>query len=304
MLKTLLLPVGDTTRVEKAVSQAVVIAKAFSARTHLLGMIQQSDPEGMHQFIDPVSWRATKNQKQVALTELAAELEAEKISTQLAMLDTSNFKTLIGYIQEGDFDLIIFTDDDQESRRLMRDVLAHTPIPVFIARDQSSNPYKRILLPLDGSQRAECMLSLATTLAQTLNATLLLTHIIKEPEMPRRTSQKNEDVQLAEQLIGRNRQEGERYLNDLSARLPVSSEVHILVHNSVTAALHEFIKQQDVDLVGLCTHGYSGKPEWPFGSIASNLIDYCAISLIVLQDLPSNLPSVEIEASGRPSGGH
>ena len=301
MLKTILVPIGDTVRSENAIHQAVALARAFSSRTSLLGIVRYSDRDSAHQFIDPVSWNTAKSRKHAALSELAARLEARKLPIDLDMLDISTSERFIRYVQDGGFDLILFSEDDQTPRALIRDALAYTTVPVYMARSRSLSLHPRILLPLDGSQRAECMLPLATTMAQTLGATLLLTHIIKEPEMARRTSPNAEDTRLVAQLIERNRQDSTQYLNDLSARLSVPTEVHLVTHRSISTALHDLIKQQNVDLVMLCAHGYSGKPDQPFGSITSNLIDYCATSLIVIQDLPSNLPAIEAEAAGRPA---
>lgn len=299
MLKTILVPIEDITQSEKAIQQVAVIAKAFAAGIHLLGLVQSSSQNSFYQFPDPVSWDAAKKQKKVALNELAVRLEAQEIPTGLEVLDMFNVDTFIRYVQDRDFNLIILSEHYQSNRTLIRDILAYTSVPVFVVRSQLPTQFRRILIPLDGSQRAECILPSATTLAQAMEATLMLTHVVKEPEMPRRTSLNTEDIKLAEQLIKRNQQEGGRYLNDLSERLPVSTERHMIVHNSITLALHEQIKLQSADLVGLCAHGFSGKPDWPFGSITSNLIDYCPTSLIILQDLPCDLPAIEAEVSNR-----
>jgi nucleotide-binding universal stress UspA family protein len=303
MQKTILVPIQDITQSEKAIQQVAVISRAFEAGVHLLGLIQSGSTTGAHQFADPVSWDATRKQKQAALGEIAGKLEAQQIPTGLEMLDMFTLDLFVRYVEDGDFKLIILSEEYQTNRALTRDVLAHTSVPMFIVRSQLPTQFRRILIPLDGSQRAECILPSVTTLAQSMEATLILTHIIQEPEMPRRTSPNAEDIKLAEQLIKRNQQESERYLYDLSERLPVPTETNMVVGSSITTALHEQIKQQDVDLVGLCAHGFSGKPEWPFGSITSNLIDYCPTSLMILQDLPNDLPAVEAEASGRHSGG-
>lgn len=299
MSKTILVPIEDIKQSEKAMLQVAIIARAFSAGIHLLGLVQSSNQNSIYQFADPVSWDATRKQKQAALDEIAATIKAQEIPTALEMLDNFNVDTFIRYVQDRDFDLIVLSEEHQSNRALTRDILSHTSVPVFVVRSRLPTQFRRILIPLDGSQRAECILSSATTLAQAMGATLLLTHVVQEPEMPRRTSLNAEDIQLAEQVIKRNQEEIERYLKDLSERLPVPTETHTLVHSSTPIALHEQIKLQNVDLVALCAHGFSGKPDWPFGSITSNLIDYCPTSLIVLQDLPCDLPAMEAKVSTR-----
>jgi nucleotide-binding universal stress UspA family protein len=205
-------------------SQAAFIARAFSARIHLLGMIYSRSRQRSALKIRIVN--ATKP-KQAVLAELATQLETQGVPTELALLDMPTFETFIRYVQDHDFDLIVFAGDGQMTQMLIPDVLAHISVPVLVARSQPIERFRRILLPLDGSQRAECMMPLVTMLAQTMDTTLLLAHIIKEPEMPRRISLSAEDIQLSEQLIERNRQEGERYLTDLSARVPVATEIYV-----------------------------------------------------------------------------
>lgn len=302
MLKTILVPIGDIKRSKNAIQQAVMLSEGTAARVYLLGLVQHNVPEMLHQFSDPVSWNAVKNQKQADLSELAHQFTSHNVPVEIAMLDAFTDETFIRYMHDHSFDLIVFAEEDRLPRTLIRQTLAHVSVPVYVARCELSAQYRRILIPLDGSKRAESVLPLATTIAQSMNATLLLTHIIKEPDIPRRASPNAEDMLLAEQLTERNRHESEHYLNDLNARLPVDTEIHIRVHDSVPTALHQLIEQQHVDLVVMSAHGFSGKPNQAFGGITSNLIEYCVTPFVILQDLPARLPALEAEVTGRYSG--
>src|SRR3990167_2091993 len=78
---------------------------------------------------------------------------------------------------------------------------------------------RRILVPLDCSPRAECVLPLATALARAHDAELILAHVAPEPEIPRRLPPSAEDLAVVSQLTERNRLEGGRYLGELRERL-------------------------------------------------------------------------------------
>ena len=52
-----------------------------------------------------------------------------------------------------------------------------------------------------------------------------------------------------------------------------------------TAALHNIIDRENIDLVLLSAHGYSGENRWPYGKIALNFIAYGTTPLIIIQDL-------------------
>lgn len=303
MPQTILVPIGDPAQTEHAIQQAASLAQMYPAGIVLLGLGQNIEHGATYQFTDPVIWNARKNQMQVALAERAAELEGQGIAVETVMLDIAKPEIFIRYVTSGVFEMMVVADADPLPRAMVRDVLAHSSVPIYIARPQRSGTFRRVMLPLDGSQRAECVVPLATRLTQIMSATLLLAHVVKEPEMPRRPSPNAEDMRLVEQVVARNREESERYLNELSARLPVTSEVHILTKNNVDTALHDLVREQSVDLVALCAHGFSGEPEHPLGGTASNLIDHSMTSLLVLQDLPAAPPSIEETQIHRPLGG-
>ncbi|MBK8020021.1 MAG: universal stress protein [Chloroflexi bacterium] len=288
---------------ETAVQQAATVAEAFSGKVTLLGMLQPGEQAEAQGFIDPVAWNAARTRKHAALTEVVARLEGQGVPVEMEMLDVSSAMQVLRHVDAGHFDLVVVSEQDAVLRAMLREMLTYSSTPICVARGPAGTRFRRIMVPLDGSQRAECMLPLATTLAQSLGATLLLTHIIKEPEMPQRMSHKAEDIQLVEQLLDRSQQESERYLNELVARLPVPAETYIAVHQSIATALQDVIRQQAIDLVAVCAHGYVGLPEQPLGGITNSLLEASPASVLIRQDLPSALPQAEFEANGRHPGG-
>ena len=92
--------------------------------------------------------------------------------------------------------------------------------------------YRRILIPLDGSQRAECVLPMASALARFHEAQILLAHVVGRPEMPRRTPPSREDVEVADRLVERNQAEAIQYLNDLRSQLSGEVQARVLGQQS------------------------------------------------------------------------
>jgi nucleotide-binding universal stress UspA family protein len=276
--------VGDTHQSRNAIRQAAAIAKAFSARLDLLGMVQPS----ITRFADPVIWNTARSEKHRAFSEVAAGLEAQQVRTQLTILDTFLIQKFMRYLDDHAFDLIVISDEDRVIRTLMRDVLAHTSVPVLFAHNGVSAPIRRILVPLDGSRRAECVLPIATVLAQSMGASLLLAHIMDRPEaLPEGASAAD-----AEQIDAQEYESCMRYLSDLSRRVAVPAEIINVPHTSVAGGLQDLIKRERVDLVTLSAHGSSGKPDQFVGSVTGSLIDHAPASLLVLQDLPHQLSVV------------
>jgi nucleotide-binding universal stress UspA family protein len=281
MLNKILLPVGDTHQSRNAIRQAAAITRAFSARLDLLGMVQPS----ITRFADPVIWNTARIEKNQSFNDVAAGLQAQSVETHLTILDTLLIQRFMRFLDDHAFDLIVVSDEDRVIRTLMRDVLAHTSVPVLFAHNRVSTPIRRILVPLDGSRRAECVLPIATVLAQSLGASLLLAHIMDRPaalpEGALEADAAHIDVQEHESCM--------RYLRDLSDRVSVPTEIINVPHTSVAGGLQDLIKRERVDLVTLSAHGSSGKPDQFVGSIAGSLIDHAPVSRLVLQDLPHQL---------------
>ena len=80
---------------------------------------------------------------------------------------------------------------------------------------------------------------------------------------------------------------------------------HLQVSDNAAATLHELVAQENIDLVVLSAHGYSGGTKWPYGSVALNFIVYGATPLLIVQDLSQDeLESTQAEMATREHQGH
>jgi nucleotide-binding universal stress UspA family protein len=57
-----------------------------------------------------------------------------------------------------------------------------------------------------------------------------------------------------------------------------------LVSGDVTTALHELADSEEVDLVMLAAHGYSGAPRRTYGSVTTSFVAYGSTPLFIVQD--------------------
>jgi nucleotide-binding universal stress UspA family protein len=149
--------------------------------------------------------------------------------------------------------------------------------------------YQRILVALDGSQRAEIVLPIITQLAHFHKSEIHLVQIVQTPEMARQMPPTREDIELSNSLVARNREEARLYLEQVKSRSyleGISVQTHLITSDNVIVALHQLVEQEHIDLVALCAHGYSGNHQWPYGSTVHNFILYGTTSLLIVQDLP------------------
>jgi nucleotide-binding universal stress UspA family protein len=146
--------------------------------------------------------------------------------------------------------------------------------------------YRRVLVPLDGSERAELVIPVVAALAARHQCELVLAHVVLRPELPRRATASTDDHALAEAVAERNSAEAARYLAEVHQRLTLPATTRLLVSDHVANALEELAAQEQVDLVALTAHGHSGGMARPFGSLAIHFIAYGNTPLLVVQDLP------------------
>jgi nucleotide-binding universal stress UspA family protein len=130
---------------------------------------------------------------------------------------------------------------------------------------------------------------MAAHLAREQRAELLIAHVIKPPELPRRTPLSVQDRTLVEQVIESNRSDASQYLNALKTSLDCQVDTCLLVGDSVAESLYTLIEQERIDLVLMNAHGLGGSPRWPYGNVAVNFLAYSTVPLLIIQDFARDL---------------
>jgi nucleotide-binding universal stress UspA family protein len=140
--------------------------------------------------------------------------------------------------------------------------------------------YKKILVPLDGSELAKKALDHAEKLAKTFDAEIILFQVV--PFMPIYGS-----PELVTPLIVDEKQKEavERYLANLAEEMKergykVSAMVKI--GQQVAVEIIDFAKEIGVDLIVMCTHGRSGITRWVLGSVAHKVLTRAETPILLI----------------------
>jgi nucleotide-binding universal stress UspA family protein len=147
---------------------------------------------------------------------------------------------------------------------------------------------RRILVPLDGSQRTESVLPTAARLALAHGAELLLVHVVQEP-IATALLHAAEGIDLAQTLASRLETAARRYLEQLQRQLALQGlTAHSVVgrHANTHQCLLEISQREQADLIVLSAHGSACDSARAFGSVTTYLLTYSPVPLLVLQDLP------------------
>ena len=141
---------------------------------------------------------------------------------------------------------------------------------------------QRILVPLDGSERAERGLAMAARLARGSGGALIIARIVNTPPFP--LAPYGEPAQIALALIDTAREEADEYLKRVTAR-PELAGIAIetrAIEGHVTAGILDIARDEQCDLIVICTHGYSGINRWRLGRVAAQVARHAPTPVLVV----------------------
>lgn len=320
-IRHVLVPLDGSPLAECALPWAVAVAQALGARMTLLRVLERpaiSSATSHHH--DAVDWEMRRAEAQSQLSRIDRDLKARGLTLTVELTEGRPAEQIINFARAQHVDLIVLSSHGEggltgwalSSTALM--VIARTHASLLVVPAHSAEGQRvgelrlrRVLVPLDCSPRAECVLPLATALARAHDAALILAHVVPEPEVPRRLPPSAEDLAVASQLTERNRREGERYLGGLRDRL-VEQKVRVgtrLVASSRRAqAIRAMADDADVELVMVSAHGRTGDARDRYGNVAARLFEQATRPLIVLQDLGPRREPTPTEEAAESRPGH
>jgi nucleotide-binding universal stress UspA family protein len=288
MFDSILVLLDSKSRHTSIAQYAIDFADTTNSKVKLAYMMDAHDAGGST-FTDPVAWGLLKAEASDMLEQLTAQLTSREVEVTTTVLDNQPMEALGQQIDLSDVGLIIIAKPSGNISDKLYTLMRTTAIPMLYIPEagtfQSTQP--KILVPLDGSQRAEVTLPLIQYLGTELTSHTVLAHIVQPPSGIYSQGVQNGERDLIVQLIEKGREKATQYLHDFAARFHTPTDTKVVINSNIATSIHQLIDDEDIDLVVLSAHGESGEPKWPFGSIAHNLISYAAVPVLVVQDLPN-----------------
>jgi len=149
--------------------------------------------------------------------------------------------------------------------------------------------YKRIMVPLDGSKLAECVLPHLETVVKGCRSPeveVIVVRAVEPLSVPYgREVAKFTSLEQVEAFETHQKAEAEKYLKEIVARLRktgVKARADI-VYGKAVDALSDYAAKNKVDLVLIATHGRSGVSRWVWGSVASRLIRSVRVPVLMVR---------------------
>lgn len=315
MFKRILIPLDGSDLAERVLPHAIALAKSNQAEFFLLRVVDPIGAETRPRVVDPLDWNFRMVEAEGYLKGIAAGLAEQGLDVQSEVREGRAADIIIEYAHEHKMDLVLLSSHGKSGisgwnvSSVVQKVILRIRTSVMLIRAyqpvsaEEYLSYHKILLPLDGSQRAETVLGLASQLARSQDAELLVVHIIRPPDMPRQKPLSHEDIQLADQIIERNRLEAQAYLEELRSRFDIPLQTSLYVGQNVASELRRIIDELSADLVLLTAHGSTGDTGLPYGSLVITTIAYGTTPLLIFQDMaPENIQPTQAEEISREQG--
>ncbi len=242
---------------------------------------------------DPVEWRLRRGRDQAQLERLATS-DGHAGEVESIVLSGEPRLELSRWIREQNASLVVlgtqdFTGGASEGVGAALQMLlvdASLLLVPPLRPHQEDLEYRRLLVPLDGSVRAESVLPIAVRIARSHRAELILAHVVPRLEIVGSALLEPGTRELRDQLEHRNEEQARFYLDGLRRRMSADGlPVRTIVARSgdARAQLRRLIEEQSIDLIVLSSHGTSSLAGTPCGSVTEYLATHPPAPILVLR---------------------
>lgn len=316
LINHILVPLDGSELAECVLPHVLALAPVTAARVTLIHILERSRARnGNAAPIDPLSWHMQKQESQSYLDRIAGRLQ--KLQVEQAILEGNPAEAIIEFARSNAVDLIVLSTHGRTGlsewnvSSVVQKILLRSYRSVLLVRAYTTPleevQYKRLLLAIDGSARAEYILPFAISLALSHQSNVVLGTVIQRPQTMQRFPLSEEDFASINSFTERSQNEASRYLEQLATQLSLkglSADANIAVSENALGAVHDMVEESNADLVMIAAHGYSGDRRWPYGSVAASLIAYGRTPLMIMQDLSeSEIPQTHAERAVREGKG-
>ena len=147
--------------------------------------------------------------------------------------------------------------------------------------------YKKILVPLDGSELAECALPHAEEIASKCGANIILVSVTERVQGYRPVEEYSSSLgmELVPEAAGKLEKQGQKYLDRVAKGLEskgIKVQTEMLMGNPAEE-LTIYTKTENCDLVIMASHGRSGPSRWTHGSVAEKVFRTSHISVLMVR---------------------
>lgn len=142
--------------------------------------------------------------------------------------------------------------------------------------------FQRILVPLDGSRRAESAIPVAATIARATGGSLCFLRVVTLPGDTALFVQ--EPLLFPESSGGDELRHAEEYLKLQAQKIRDLSVQTRIVTGLAAPKILSCLEEMQMDLIVLCSRGETGLNQWLWGSVAHKIVRQSPVPVLVLHE--------------------
>lgn len=278
------------------VPHAELVARALGAGLTLLRVLETDDAEAPP--ADPVAWGIRRREARAHLEGIARQLGELQAGVRSELIQGRAAEQICTWTGQHDVDLTVLCSHgvrgltEWDLASTARKLIDRSPgslllVPATAATLREEVCYRRILVPLDGSPRAESVVPVAMRIAASEGAEILFAHVVPVPEITQVRPLDAEGAELERRVVEHNQRVAGAYLDRVRARATqIGARVRALVleDGSVRARLGRLILEEQPDLVVMSAHGHTGRTDSSCGSVTEYAVTHATCPLLIVRD--------------------
>lgn len=272
--RRILFPTDCSENAERAYAHAAFLAHALGAELHALYVRRSDTPKPPATDLLPLSWSDIVEELDVPAESTADGFDREQVR-QVDLTGESPSEGILRYAGENGIDLIVMgTRGRSGGERLLAGsvaerVVREAPCPVLTVRAGGSPTIRRIIVPIDFSERSTAVLPTARSVAQLYGASLELLYVLDEDDLPLAHVPLLGPVKVSrDEVEARFRRLMKELVRKQGSEIPVKGTVYV---GHPAHDIPEYAAA-NADLVVMATHGRTGLERFFLGSVAEKVI--------------------------------
>lgn len=324
MFSHILVPLDESRLAEHVLPHVTALAPLDGARVTLLNVLEPPSTAVVAQAADPVEWQLGMGRARSYLDSVKERLLRHGVEAEVELVEGDPSTSILEYARRHGVDLIALTSHGSggEAMHCLGEVALKTvlgaKLSVLLVRSfntvfeslpvsGTTEPrvtYRRVLVPLDGSLRAESALPFAERLCNTPGGCLVVVSVVGPRSRWLDDGDNRVDGSGTDAVVERARAylEGVGRATSAPHRLLKSA---VIDEADVVGAIDALAINDEVDILVMSAHGASGGTRTPYGTVTLDLAIYGYSPLLVVQDrAPQELVESHSERASRERQGH
>lgn len=287
---------------ERAYPHAAFLARAHGAELHALYVRPPGGPSAPDDLL-PLSWTDVLDELRLPTEEVPDALPPEAVH-RAEIEGDSPAAGILRYAEDHDVDLIVMgthgrpTPERVLAGSVAERVVREAPCPVLTVRRTKDGSIRRILVPVDFSERGKAVIPTAQALARLYGASIELLYVIDEDALPMAHVPLLGPVRVApEEVQARFHKLMDHLVQERQGDVPLRGTV-LRGHPARDIVAHA---EEHADLIVMSTHGRTGLERLFLGSVAEKVVRRAPCPVLTMRSFGARAvggPAAAAGASG------